>query len=225
MNKSQVQLLKEFCSINTAFCITGTEDISVLSPDKSIMLFYTPKDGEFEEFSTKTRIYNVDYLMALIDTVGIDSKIVVTENTSVSIKNGNKSVKFLQASEGTVPNVPAGIETKFANLEVDIAFTLNKNDIEQIKKISSLLSLSEIKVKASKGKVQLILGGSDVTSSNNFSIGLEGSGEAEMFFDISNFSKMLGDDYEVQASSLGLAKLTAVNNKGLRYYMSSLAKD
>ena len=124
MTKEQVQLLKQFTSINTAFSISGSDDIAVLAADKSIMSFYTPKPGEFSEFTSKTRIHNVDYLMALIDTIGVDSNITVTDGVSVNSKNGNKSVKFLQASEGTVPDVPTAIEDKFAALPVDIEFTL-----------------------------------------------------------------------------------------------------
>ena len=224
MTKAQLQLLKEFCNINTSYSITSTEDIGVLSPDKSAILFYSPKDGEFSEFDTKTRIYSVDYLVALIDTIGLDSTISVIKDSHVQIKNGNRQVKFLQANVTTVPDAPAAVEDKFDSLEIDIEFTLNKTDLEQIKKISSLLGLTEIKISAQKNKVNIALGGADTKSSNNYSIDLDGKGSAEIYFDITNLSKLLVDDYGVKISSAGLSKFSAVNVKGLRYYLVSLAK-
>ena len=49
-----------------------------------------------------------------------------------------------------------------------VSDSLNKFDLEQIKKISSLLGLTEVKIVASKKKVSVILGSTDVKSSNNF---------------------------------------------------------
>lgn len=224
MTKAQLQLLKEFCNINTSFSITSTEDIGVLSPDKSAILFYTPRADEFTEFNTKTRIYSVDYLVNLIDTIGADSIVTVVQDSHVQIKNGNRQVKFLQANATTVPDAPASVENKFQELEIDIEFTLNKFDLEQIKKISSLLGLTEVKIIASKKKVSVILGSTDVKSSNNFSIELEGKGNTEIYFDITNLTKLMVDDYKVQISSAGLSKFSSVNVEGLRYYLTSLAK-
>jgi len=222
MTKEQISILKDFLPINSSF-ILKNDEIGVLSPDKSICLFYTPSDDDFTDFKTPCPIYSVDHFIALVETLGVESSIAIKDNV-VQIKNGNKVIKYLLSTESVVPSIPNSIEAKFETLSKDIVFKLNKSDLEQIKKISSLLGLEEVKIESKKGKANIIVGSGDTKSSNNYVITVESEGDAETYFSTESLGKLSSGDYGIQVSTVGMSKFESLSQTGLRYYVTSIAK-
>ena len=98
---------------------------------------------------------------------------------------------------------------------------LNKADLEQIKRISSLLGLDEVKFTSdgSNISVELLKDGND--SSNNFKLDLEGKGTDLVFsLAVETIMKLRNDTYNIKATSVGIAKFESQTIDNLRYYMA-----
>lgn len=220
MTKEQIQLFRGFLPLNTAFILSNKE-VNVLSTDKTMCLYYEPSD--VKDFKKQAPIYSVDQFLTLVDTLGVDSKLSVSDS-SVKIKNGNRAITYVLSGSNTVKEVPKALETQFDTWDNEMTFTLNKTDLAQINKISSLLGLSELKLSGKNGKLELLLTEQDNNSSNNYDISLDYEGDGcEVSFSTDNISKLINDDYEVQVSSNGFSKFKSQNIDTLRYYISNLA--
>lgn len=220
MTKENIQLLKEFLPINTSF-ILRNDIIGIVSPDKSACMFYNPKD--FTDFKTPAHVYSVDQLLLLVDTLGIDSSIDI-KGKSIELKNGKKVIKYVLANDVTVPAAPTEIETKFEEWDKDIAFDLNKNDLEQIRKISSLLGLNELVISQKEGKVTITVGEQGNMSSSNYSILTNGEGtDSEVSISTELIGKLSLGDYSVESSTTGVTKFSSKTIPTLRYYITNNA--
>lgn len=221
MTKEQSQQLKEFTRINPAFVIKNDE-IGVMAADKSVCVFFNPTD--LNDFETPAHVYNVDELLSVIDTIGIDSKLTIKDKV-LQIKNGNKQLKYVLSNETTVPGVPNKIEDKFKDLEIDIEFVLNKTELEQIKKMASLLGLNEVQITCKSDKVTANLCEQDNPSSNNMSLELQGSGnDCSVSISVESLTKLSSGTYTVKASTVGLSKFESQDKETLRYYLANLSK-
>lgn len=220
MTKEQSQLLKEFTAINSSFVLRD-DIIAVLSADKSTSVFYKPAD--FTEFGTPARIWDVNEFLNILDVMGIDSSLEINPQMVV-IKNNNKKINYILAKETTVPDVPVAIESKFEALNADYNFTLNKTDLEQIKRISSLLGLDEVKFTAEGSNVIVELGMKDNDSSNNFKLVLEGTGgENPVMISVESIMKLRNDSYKIVSSYAGISRFESISIQDLRYYLAHQA--
>lgn len=217
MTKEQKQLLKDFSQINSSYVLKN-DIIAVLSADKSSSVFYTPSD--LTEFDIPARIWDVNEFLNILDVMGVESELEINGKV-INIKNGNKKIKYVLATETTVPNVPNTIEGNFDKIDVDMEIILNKADLEQIKRISSLLGLDEVKFTSdgSNISVELLKDGND--SSNNFKLDLEGKGTDLVFsLAVETIMKLRNDTYNIKATSVGIAKFESQTIDNLRYYMA-----
>lgn len=221
MTKDQSSQLKEFTRINSAFIIKNDE-IAVMAADKSVCVFFNPTD--MTDFETPAHVYNVDELLSVIDTLGIDSKLTIKDKV-LMIKNGNKQLRYVLSNETTVPAVSNKIEDKFNELDIDVEFTLNKVELEQIKKMASLLGLDEVQITCSDNKVVANLCEQDNASSNNMSIELDGTGsDCSVSISVESLSKLSSGTYNVKSSTVGLSKFESQDKGTLRYYLANLSK-
>lgn len=219
MTKEQITLLKSFTAVSQSFYLKkGT--IGVLSADQSCCLFYDAND--FTDFETAAPIYDVNEFLAVLDTFGAESEII-TDQKFITIKNGNKKIRYMLSTESVI-DVPTTLETKFVGFPQDIVFTLNKNDLEQIKKISSLLGLKDIKFSLKGKKVTIELNENDNQSSDSFKIELAGSGnEVVCSINTEEIKKIIPGDYDVTISSIGMSRFVSKNISSLRYFIANLA--
>jgi hypothetical protein len=221
MTKDQSSQLKEFTRINSAFIIKNDE-IAVMATDKSVCAFFNPTD--MTDFETPAHVYNVDELLSVIDTLGIDSKLTIKDKV-LMIKNGNKQLRYVLSNETTVPAVSNRIEDKFNELDIDIEFTLNKVELEQIKKMASLLGLDEVQITCMHNMVEANLCEQDNASSNNMSIKLDGTGnDCSVSISVESLSKLSSGTYSVKSSVVGLSKFESQDKGTLRYYLANLSK-
>lgn len=220
MTKEQLGLLKSFTKVSQSMIIKkGT--MGVISPDESCCLFY---DCDFEEFDKETKVYDVNQLLSVIETFGATSQISV-DSSNITIKNGNKKVKYLLSNGEVVKGAPLVLEEKFESFDKDYVFVLNKDDLVQIKKVGSVLGLNKITVSAEKKKIVIQATNSEA-SSDAFRIELDGtidSSEPCSIF-ISELNKIIECDYEISVSSVGMSKFVSRDIYGLRYYIANVAE-
>jgi hypothetical protein len=108
--------------------------------------------------------------------------------------------------------------------EPDVKFTLDKNTLSKIKRASSVLGHTELSVSGSSGVVCLSVIDSKDSTSNVFSIDVDGTYGNENFnfiFNISNL-KMVDGDYEVGISSKLISHF--VNKETATEYWVALEK-
>lgn len=220
MTKEQLGLLKSFTKVSQSMIIKkGT--MGVISPDESCCLFY---DCDFEEFDKETKVYDVNQLLSVIETFGTTSQISV-DSSNITIKNGNKKVKYLLSNGEVVKGAPLVLEEKFESFDKDYVFVLNKDDLVQIKKVGSVLGLNKITISAEKKKIVIQATNSEA-SSDAFRIELDGkidSKESCSIF-ISELNKIIECDYEISVSSVGMSKFVSQDIDGLRYYIANVAE-
>lgn len=220
MTKEQLGLLKSFTKVSQSMIIKkGT--MGVISPDESCCLFY---DCDFEEFDKETKVYDVNQLLSVIETFGTTSQISV-DSSNITIKNGNKKVKYLLSNGEVVKGAPLVLEEKFESFDKDYVFVLNKDDLIQIKKVGSVLGLNKITISAEKKKIVIQATNSEA-SSDAFRIELDGkidSKESCSIF-ISELNKIIECDYEISVSSVGMSKFVSQDIDGLRYYIANVAE-
>ena len=224
MTKEQIGLLKSFCAVNTAF-VLDNKKIGVLSADTSCCLFYEPKD--FVDFDIPSSIYQVDEFLNVLETIGIDS-IIERSDSYITLKNNNKKIKYGLAESTVIPTSKFSvIEDKFSGFDISISFDLEKSELDQIKKISSLLNLDKVIFKVDGKSINVVLrGDSTSSSSDSFSITTKGKGNKDTTISISTeeLKKLIPDSYTIESSDEGLTKFTSKNVESLRYYIANIAE-
>lgn len=223
MTIEDINTLKTLTPISHAFVLKN-DNLSVLSSDKSICAFC---DSGLTEFSTPAPIYNVPEFINIISTLGVESDVEVSDK-SISVINSGKEITYMLSNTTIVPNVPNTIEDKFLDFDIDIKFTLLEQDLEQIKKLSQLMGLDEATVSwdAVKKTTTIYVGETGNKSSNALSILVNTAGEnnsesVDIKLNISNIQQIINSDYEVQMTTIGLTKFSALSStNNMRYYIA-----
>lgn len=187
-------------SVIFSYPITGIRD-----PNKTIIAFIELDklgDEEFEEFG----VLQVRQFMDLLSIAGEDSDISIT-NGIVHIESKDLKCKYLTNDLDTLEANFRAKPTMLANVEKTPSaseFKLTAQELDKIKKVSTLLSLENFIVSSRNNKVSINVGNTSINNKsegNEFQVTINEcviNEECDVLLSINNVRKLPQSDYNVK---------------------------
>ena len=189
------QVLKNFASINPNIVVEPGNVVRTLAEGKNIF----GKATIDVDFPIKFGVYDLNQFIGVLGLV--DNPELTFEDTHVNVGDsvGRSKIRYFFTDTDHLTSPQKDIVMPSAEVTLNIGNdTLNK-----IKRAASALGHSELSIKANNGSISLTIFDSGNTTSNTFSIDVDGEYQSEDFnfiISISNL-KLLPGDYKVSISS------------------------
>ena len=207
LSENTLNILRNFSAINQNMLIKQGSAIKTISEARNVVA----KADVAEEFSKDFGIYDLNEFIGVMSLVDNPSLKFENDYVIVSDSTGRSIVKYFYAAEETLT-----APSKDVNMpEPDVKFTLDNDTLNRLKKAASTLGHNELSIKAKDGVLSLSILENQNSTSNTFSIDIDGEFKKDAVFNfvinISNI-KILPGDYDVEISS---KLITQFKHKGL----------
>jgi hypothetical protein len=197
IDTNTINVLKNFAKINPSIVIQEGNTLKTISPSKTIMA----KANVTTNFTQKFAIYDLNRFLSTISLFN-DPELKFGEKF-VNISDGNKmKTDYVYADENAITKVPE----KSINLpSIDVTFTLNIQNLNEVEKAAGVLQLPEICVSGDGTNIYLKAVDSKNPSGDVFSIQIGETNKIfNAYFKYENI-KIIPGDYEVNICSRGIS--------------------
>jgi len=208
--------------------------MGISDSNKTIMAYLDIKglgNEDFQEFG----IMGVKQYLYLLNIAGKDVDVTNKEgvlhisSTSIKCKYSTTNIGILEAKNC---RAPLTLPDNFNSAIKAIEFYISSDDVDKIKKVSSLLKFEDVVITSENGKVVLKVDNETQKSSNDFKIYLDGEcedSELAIVLSVSNIKKLPQGNYVIRASknpknpSSVLVRFESQNVEGLNFYVATKA--
>ena len=198
LSENTMNVLKNFSTINTGMMFKEGNVIRTISKQQNLLAKATVSESFDKEFV----IYDLNRFLALLGSLKDPDITVNKDKNNVKIVSGTSSTVYGLASEHMIVAPPAK-ELKVENAEVN--FSLSKDDLAQVLKLSAVLGLPNIAVKGNRSKITITALDVKNQDSDVFSVEVgETTAEFQFVFVTENL-KMIPGNYTVSISSKGIS--------------------
>ena len=196
LNDGTLQVLKNFSGINQNILINQGNTLKTISEARSVVAKATI-DAEFEKSFGIHDLNEFIGVLSLVDTPRLKFD---DEYVTIGDSTGRSKVKYFFSAEETLTTPSKDITMPAA----DVKFVLTNDTLAKLKRAASALGHSEVSITNSGGSLGLSVVDSQNSTSNAFSIDVDGEFAADSVFNfvlnIGNL-KILPGDYDVEISS------------------------
>jgi len=195
LSDNTLQVLRNFSSINQNIMIREGNTVKTISEARNV-LATAVVDVEFPQ---DVGIYDLNEFIGVLGLVDTPRLKFDDQSVTVSDSTGRSKVKYFFSPEETLTTPQKDIKMP----DGDVKFTLDNDTLNRLKKAASALGHSEVSITGKDGVLSLSVLESQNSTSNAFSIDIDGDfGDANFNFimSISNL-KILPGDYDVSISS------------------------
>jgi len=196
LNENTLSVLKNFSSINPNIIIREGTTIKTISEARNVFAHASVT----EDFPKAFGVYDLNEfigVLSLVDSPQLkfeDSYVIVSDST------GRSKVKYFYSAEETLTT-----PTKDVTMPVvDVSFELTNETLNKLKRAASTLGHEEVSIRGVDGVLELSIVDSKNSTSNVFSIDVDGEFPSDVTFNfIMNIAnlKILPGDYAVGISS------------------------
>jgi hypothetical protein len=202
LSENTLQVLKNFSTINQNLMIRAGNTVKTISEARNV-LATAVVDVEFpKDFG----IYDLNEFIGVLGLVDTPRLKFEDEYVTVSDSTGRSKVKYFFSPEETLTTPQKDINMP----DGDVKFTLDGDTLNKLKRAASALGHNEVSISGKNGVLSLSVVESQNSTSNAFSIDVDGDfGDANFNFvmNISNL-KILPGDYDVSISSKLISSFT-----------------
>lgn len=196
LNDGTLQVLKNFSGINQNILINQGNTLKTISEARSVVA-KAIIDAEFEK---SFGIYDLNEFIGVLSLVDTPRLKFDDEYVTIGDSTGRSKVKYFFSAEETLTTPSKDITMPAA----DVKFVLTNDTLAKLKRAASALGHSEVSITNSGGSLGLSVVDSQNSTSNAFSIDVDGEFAADSVFNfvlnIGNL-KILPGDYDVEISS------------------------
>ena len=196
LNDGTLQVLKNFSGINQNILINQGNTLKTISEARSVVA-KAIIDAEFEK---SFGIYDLNEFIGVLSLVDTPRLKFDDEYVTIGDSTGRSKVKYFFSAEETLTTPSKDITMPAA----DVKFVLTNDTLAKLKRAASALGHSEVSITNSGGSLGLSVVDSQNSTSNAFSIDVDGEFAAVSVFNfvlnIGNL-KILPGDYDVEISS------------------------
>lgn len=198
LSEQTLTLLKNYATINPGVQIKSGQVIRTISKQQNVLA----KATITETFDSDFVIYDLNRFLALVSSL---------DSPEISINSGKKVLNVTSGTSKTIYGLsdesmivaPPAKEIKVENAEVN--FTLTKDNLGQVLKLSGILGLPNIAVVGNGSEISISALDAKNDESDNFSVNVgETSATFKFIFTTENL-KMIPGTYTVAISSKGIS--------------------
>lgn len=196
LSDRSLQVLKNFSGINQNIIIRSGNTLRTVAEARNVLATATVEESFPKDFG----IYDLNEfigVLGLVDTPRLkfeDDYVLVGDST------GRSKVKYFFSSEDTLTAPSKDVTMP----EPEVSFVLTNDTLNKLKRAASTLGHDQVSITNKNGILSLSVVDSENSTSNTFSIDIDGEFKSDMQFNviinISNL-KILPGDYDVELSS------------------------
>ena len=194
LNENTLSIMKNFAGINQNLLVQQGSTIKTISEARNVVSTAVVD----QEFPQQFGIYDLNEFIGVLGLVDKPNLQFAEESVIVSDSTGRSKVKYFFSPEETLTS-----PTKDINMpEPEVKFTLDNDTLNKLKRAASTLGHSEVSIRPSNGVLSLAVVDNQNSTSNAYSIDVDGefTGEFNFVLSIANL-RILPGDYEVSISS------------------------
>lgn len=211
LSKETFNVLKNFSSINSNILIKPGNVIKTVSVGKNIFAKATVQ----EDFDTEVAIWDLNKFLGVISM--FSNPDLEFHDTHVDISNGRSTVTYFysEAEVLTTPNKDISMPKPL------FSFDLDEQDLNEILKASSILQVSDMRIIAQNGKIEITVKDSGNQSSNSFSITVDENYDGPDYsgtFKVTEI-KFLPGSYHVEITDTIISRFTH-KQQDLSYFIA-----
>ena len=211
LSESTVNLLKNFSSINQSILFKEGTKLRTISVMKNILV----EANVAEEFPRDFGIYDLNQFLNGL-SLHSNAELNFDNQEYVLIKEGRMRSKYFFADPSVIVAPP---EKEITLPSEDVEFVLTSQQLEKLKKASSIYQLPDVSVIGEAGVIKLVARDKKNDTSNDFSI-VVGETESEFVFNFKEENlKIVPGNYDVVVSSKLLSRFTN-QNIDVTYYIA-----
>ncbi len=211
LSESTVNLLKNFSSINQSILFKEGTKLRTISVMKNILV----EANVAEEFPRDFGIYDLNQFLNGL-SLHANAELNFDNQEYVLIKEGRMRSKYFFADPSVIVAPP---EKEITLPSEDVEFVLSSQQLEKLKKASSIYQLPDVSVIGEAGVIKLVARDKKNDTSNDFSI-IVGETESEFVFNFKEENlKIVPGNYDVVVSSKLLSRFTN-QNIDVTYYIA-----
>lgn len=202
MQKRTVEVLKNFSTIYRGVTIKKGSEIRTRNPEKTIFAIA----GIPDEFNDNFTIFDLPEFLATFSL--FTEPVVEFKDEFVKLSSNVSSIKYYYSNERTVPDVYSA-SPKLP--DTDIKFTLTKDTLEQLLKVTSVMKLKDIVI-SSAGIVAL----NTTSVGNEYYCGIDdielvNDTDKKYIINVENL-KMIPDTYNVNITNRAAQFISAAGD-------------
>jgi hypothetical protein len=198
LSEQTLTLLKNYATINPGVQIKSGQVIRTISKQQNVLA----KATVTETFDSDFVIYDLNRFLALVSSLDSPEISVNAGKKVLNVTSGTSKTVYGLSDESMIVAPPAK-EIKVENAEVN--FTLTKDSLAQVLKLSGILGLPNIAVVGNGSEISISALDAKNDESDNFSINVgETTATFKFIFTTENL-KMIPGTYNVAISSKGIS--------------------
>jgi len=211
LSENTVNVLRNFATINQGLVFKSGNTLRTVSKQQNVLA----KATVTESFDNNFAIYDLNRFLAVLSSMNDPNLTVGTGN--VKIASGTSKTTYGLSDETMVVSAP---DNDISVQNAEVKFTLTKDNLAQVLKLSGVLGLPNIAVRGNRKKISIAAVDVKNQDSDVFSVDVgDADAEFQFIFVTENF-KMIPGDYEVQISSKGVAHFKSKKDP-LEYWIAT----
>lgn len=210
-----MNVLKNFAAINPNIVIKPGNVITTVAEAKNVLAQATVEETFPKEFG----IYDLSEMLSVVGLVSSPRLKFNEHFLTIEDASGRASVKYFYSDPENLTSPAKTIAMPSAN----VTFTLDQTTLNNIKRAAAALGHSEVSITGTSKLITLSVLDKDNSTSNKYSIDVDGVADSEDFNFIINIAnmKMIPAEYNVQISSKLISQFTSVNlDKEIVYWIA-----
>ena len=213
LSENTVNVLRNFATINQGLVFKSGNTLRTVSKQQNVLA----KATVTESFDNNFAIYDLNRFLAVLSSMNDPDLTVGTGN--VKIASGTSKTTYGLSDETMVVSAP---DNDISVQNAEVKFTLTKDNLAQVLKLSGVLGLPNIAVRGNRKKISIAAVDVKNQDSDVFSVDVgDTDAEFQFIFVTENF-KMIAGDYDVQISSKGVAHFKSKKDP-LEYWIATEA--
>ena len=207
LSEATIQLLKNFASINSNIVIKQGNVLKTISEAKNVLASAVMLEDMPKVFG----IYDLNQFLNVLGSVDVPRLKFEDNFVTIGDSTGRTTIQYFYSDMDMLTSPSKDITMP----SVDVKFVLDNETLNKIKRAASALDHTALAISNNSGVVRLSVIDPENTTSNTFSIDVDGDLPEEDFKLIVNIAnlKMLPGNYEVELSSSFISHFTNVENK------------
>lgn len=208
LSSRTVDILRNFASINPNIVVSEGNTLKTMSIAKNLVA----KAVIEENFPTTFGIYDLSEFLSVLNLVDNPSIEFGENNCSVRDGSGLSSVRYFYSD----PEMLTAPKKDIVMPSTDVQFLLTNDTLSKIKRAAAALGHDEINIRPSNGAIEIAVVDSADSTSNSFSITVDGTypegADFNFVMGVGNL-KLIGEDYEVSVSNKLISNLRSIQSE------------
>lgn len=213
ISSNTVNILKNFAAVNSNIVIKPGNKLMTIAEAKNVLAEATVD----ETFDQTLGIYDLNEFLNVLSLVDNPSVKFGEHSMQIGGNAGRASVKYYYSDTDilTSPQKPIIMP------DPDVWFTLDQDTLTNIKRAAMSLGHSQMLIEPDDGVILLTVVDTENTTSNSYSISVDGGYNEDSFKFIINISnlKMISDSYNVKISKKLISQFTSSDER-LNYWVA-----